>query len=221
MPAGTISAIQAQASDAQRVNLFINGAFALGVSLNTLARERLYVGQQLSEEDFARLEQAEQHDRAISAALEAIEARPRSIAELRQRLQRRGFAPDAIDSAVERLAQLGLADDVQFARFWVESRQRSRPRGAGALRDELRRKGVAGAVISDTLSDDELVGDAQAQVEQIARAALRKYLSAPDYTTFQRRLGGFLLRRGFSPAVVHPLIARLWREHGRSEDEET
>src|SRR6266542_33079 len=112
MPEGTITALRAQANDSQRVNVFVDGAFAIGVSLATLAKAGLYVGTPISAEEFARLEQVESGDKAFQAAL-------------------------------ARLAELGLVDDAAFARFWVENRQACRPRGAGALRDELRRKGIA------------------------------------------------------------------------------
>src|SRR5262245_29551432 len=147
MPVGTITALQAQLSDSQRVNVFIDGDFALGVSLATLARERLYVGQVLGLEDYARLERAEQADRALSAALRALDARPRSTAELRLRLKRKGFDPESVDAALARLTELGLLDDQTFARAWVENRQNARPRGTSALRDELRRKGVDAEII--------------------------------------------------------------------------
>jgi regulatory protein len=62
MPAGTITALRAQAKDPQRVNVFVNGEFAIGVSLNPVSKEGLYVGKQLSEEDYARIERAEGYD---------------------------------------------------------------------------------------------------------------------------------------------------------------
>jgi regulatory protein len=212
MPAGKITTLQAQANDPQRVNLFIDGVFAIGVSLTTLARERLYVGQELTAEEYARLERAEQADRAISAALRALDARPRSIAELRDRLGRKGFDADLIELAIERLSDLGLVDDRAFARFWVEQRQHLRPRGPNALRDELRRKGVETGLIGETLSDVELVGDSVEQAEALARRALGRYAGAADYQTFARRMGGFLQRRGYQLDTIRPIVTQLWNE---------
>jgi regulatory protein len=214
MPAGTITTLQAQANDPQRVNVFIDGTFALGVSLTTLAKERLFVGQRLSEEEYQRLERAELAERAVRAGARALEARPRSVAELRERLQRKGYEPDIIELALARLVDIGLVNDDAFARYWIESRQNSRPRGQAALRDELRRKGLSTGVITTALSDEELVGDPAAQIEQVARAALRKYVAAPDYQTFARRLGGYLMRRGFQHGMIRPLVVRLWEEIG-------
>ena len=212
MPAGTITALRAQANDPQRVNIFIDGAFALGVSLNTISKEGLYVGKMLSEEEYARVAGAEGADRALQAALRFLEARPRSTVEIRERLRRKAFEPDAISAVLDRLGELGLVDDAAFARFWVENRQSSRPRGTGMLRDELRRKGIDRAVADTILGDDHLVGDEAEQVWTLARAALRKYAGAADRATFMRRMGGYLQRRGFSFDTIRPVVEQLWSE---------
>lgn len=212
MPAGTITALRAQAHDPQRVNIFIDDEFAIGVSLNTITKIGLYVGRVLDEADYARIEQTESADKAFQVALRFLEARPRSIAEIRDRLQRKEFSAEVIAAAVERLSALGLVDDASFARFWVENRQACRPRGVSALRDELRRKGIARDVVTTVLSDDSLTGDEAGRAMTLARSALRKYANASDYATFTRRLGGYLQRRGFGFEVICPIIDQLWAE---------
>lgn len=221
MPAGTITALRAQANDSQRVNIFIDGAFALGVSLTTLSKARLYVGKALTDEEFAQLEHAEQGSKAYQAALRLLEARPRSTAEIRDRLRRKEFAPEAIDHAVERLGELGLLDDRAFAKLWVENRQTYRPRGPAALRNELRRKGVDRALVDQVLSNEALTGDPAAHAAELARSVVHKYAHADSRATFTRKLGGFLQRRGFDFETIRPIIDQLWSElEQRAEDDE-
>lgn len=212
MPNGTITALRAQAHDSQRVNVFIDGEFALGVSLNTLTREGLYVGKVLDAEAWERLETAESADKALHAALRWLETRPRSAAELRERLQRKGFAANASDAAIARLTDLGLIDDAAFTRFWVENRLAYRPRGVRALRDELRRKGIARDVIEAALSDEEVTSDEPDRALTLARKALRKYSDVADKASFQRRMGGYLQRRGFGFDTIAPILDTLWNE---------
>ena len=212
MPAGKITHLRAQAKDSQRVNMFIDHTFALGVSLTTLAKAGLFVGKEISEEEYAQIEQIESADKAFQAALRFLEARPRSTAEVRERLARKDFAPEAIDAALGRLAELDLLDDAAFARLWVENRQSCRPRGVNALRDELRRKGIDSDVATAVLSDDALTGDEAGRALTLARGALRKYAGSRDRNTFARRMGGYLQRRGFGFDVVHPIIDQLWSE---------
>ena len=220
MPAGKITALRAQAKDPQRVNVFVDGEFAIGVSLTTITKVGLHVGKQLSTEEFARLEQIESDDKAYVAALRFLEARPRSIAEVRARLGRKDFAPEAIDAAVARLAELELLDDAAFARFWVENRQANRPRGAGALRDELRRKGIDTDTAAQVLSDESLTGDESAGAWRLARGALHKYAGSRDRNAFTRRMGSYLQRRGFSFEVIRPIVDQLWGEVSGATNED-
>ena len=220
MPAGKITALRAQAKDSQRVNVFVDGEFAIGISLTTITKTGLHVGKQLSAEEFAKLEQTESGDKAYLAALRFLEARPRSIAEVRARLGRKDFAPEAIDAAIARLAELELLDDAAFARYWVENRVAYRPRGAGALRDELRRKGIDADVTAELLNDTALAGDESASAWGLARGALHKYAGSQDRNAFTRRMGSFLQRRGYTFEVIRPIVDQLWAEVSAAEDAE-
>jgi regulatory protein len=81
-----------------------------------------------------------------------------------------------------------------------------------ALRSELYRKGIDRTTIDATLSDTDLTGDEYEQALTLARAALRKYADAPNYATFQRRLGGYLQRRGFGFDTISSILDLLWQE---------
>src|SRR6266498_409411 len=212
MPAGQITALRAQAKDPQRVNVFVDGEFAIGVGLTTITKTGLHVGKQLSDEEFAKLEQIESGDKAYLAALRFLEARPRSIAEVRARLGRKDYAPEAIDAAIMRLAELELLDDAAFARYWVENRQANRPRGTGALRDELRRKGIDADVTAEVLNDDTLTGDEAASEWVLACGALRKYAGSRDRNAFTRRMGSYLQRNGYTFEIIRPIVDQLWAE---------
>ena len=78
----------------------------------------------------------------LEAAARFLETRSRSVAEVRRRLMTAGYRSELVDGAIARLLELGMLDDEAFARAWVESRDRARPRGERAIRDELRLKGV-------------------------------------------------------------------------------
>src|SRR6187455_603380 len=107
-------------------------------------------------ESFAerRERRAEVDDPAVvlEAAARFLEVRSRSVAEVRRRLTTNGYRADLVDGAITRMTELGMLDDDAFARAWVESRDRSRPRGERAIRVELGQKGVDRAVIDEVLA---------------------------------------------------------------------
>ena len=83
----------------------------------------------------------------LEAAARFLEARSRSVAEVRRRLTSAGYRTELVDGAIARMTDLGMLDDETFARAWVESRDRARPRGERALQNELRLKGIDRAVV--------------------------------------------------------------------------
>ena len=70
----------------------------------------------------------------LEAAARFLEPRARSVAEVRRRLTGAGYRADLVDGVIERLLEFGMLDDEAFARAWVESRDRARPRGERAIR---------------------------------------------------------------------------------------
>ncbi|HEU0235743.1 MAG TPA: regulatory protein RecX [Candidatus Limnocylindrales bacterium] len=95
----------------------------------------------------------------LDAAARFLEARSRSVAEVRRRLTGAGYRAELVDGAIARLLEIGILDDEVFARLWVESRDRAHPRGEAALRRELRLKGVEPAVIDAVLAERDSPSD--------------------------------------------------------------
>ncbi len=215
MPEGVITALRAQERDSQRVNVFIDDTFAIGVSLDTLAAEGLYVGKPIDAVTWARLEATEQTAQAFQRALRFLQGRPRSTAEVRQRLRRAAYADATIEAVIARLTELALLDDAEFARLWIAHRQHHNPRGTALLRVELRQKGLDREVIEAALAaaqEHTDYPDEARQARQLALDVLPRYGNAPDKATFERRLGGYLHRRGFAFATIRPILAELWQQ---------
>ena len=104
----------------------------------------------------------------LEAALRFLEPRERSIGEVRRRLSRVGYREELVEGAIARLIELGMLDDQAFARSWIESRDRARPRGERALRFELARKGI-----DRKTADETIAARAAEQPEADALAAAR------------------------------------------------
>jgi regulatory protein len=193
-----------------RADIFLDGRFALSLSVALVLQAGLRPGDVLTAERLEALRWADERQQAHEAALRLLAYRPRSEAELRFRLARRGLPPGAVQDAIERLRQQGLLDDDAFARYWVEARQQSSPRGRRLLQQELAAKGVASETARRALAT---VAD-----EEAARRAAEKKASSLhglDYPTFRRRLGQFLLRRGFPYETARGLVQELWRDSQR------
>jgi regulatory protein len=210
--AGTITSLVAQEHNKERVSVFIDGEFAFGLAL--IEALKLRKGQQLSETEIARLRALDEIEVAHEAALNFLSYRPRSIDEVRRRLEERKFSQQAIEKVSERLQKAGLLDDEAFARYWIENREQFGPRSARALRQELRQKGVPDLTIVTAL-------DGLDEEEAAYRAAghQARRLTGLDRQAFRKKIGDFLTRRGFSYDVTRDVTNRLWAEHCEQNDD--
>jgi len=206
-----ITAIRKQRREG-RVSLYLDGRFALGLTLDAIAAAGLRVGDEIDDDALRSLRCNAAAADATAAAMRLLSYRPRSETELRQRLARRGAPADLVDGAIARLHELGLVDDAAFARAWVEGRSRLSPRSRRLLRRELQAKGIEGEAAREALvsQDDE---DAALRAAGRRAAAMRGL----PYPEFRRRLGEFLRRRGFDSATVRHTADRLWRDVGGSD----
>jgi len=194
-----------------RVDVFVDGRLALSLSVALVVQAGLKHGDIVTAERLEALRQADERQQAHEAALRLLAYRPRSEAEVRSRLARRGLPPGVVQETMERLREQGLLDDEAFARYWVDTRQQSSPRGRRLLRRELLAKGIAVETAAEAV--------ATVAEEEIARRAAEKKANSLrnlDYPAFRRHLGQFLLRRGFPYETARVLVEELWRESQRA-----
>jgi regulatory protein len=210
-----ITAIEPQQKNLQRVNIYLDGEFAFWLARVTAGW--LMVGQELSKEKIALLQSEDANETAYQKALHFMSYRPRSSAEVRQNLTKRGISETLVEETVNRLQRAGLINDAEFAQAWVENRNTFQPRSKSALRMELRRKGLDEEVFQPVL--DEKVDE-----DALALEAARKYarrLAGLEWLAFRQKLGGFLARRGFSYATLSPVVSEVWKETQTADDQET
>ncbi len=139
----------------------------------------------------------------LAYALRLLGRRAHSVEELRQKLLARSVAPDEVEVVMRKLQETRLTDDQAFAQSWVRSRDRSRPRAGYLLKQELARKGVDAAHISEALESRELTDVAAAK--QLVTKQLSR-LQGLDREVQRRRIAGYLQRRGFSYDIVAEVL---------------
>ena len=159
----------------------------------------------------------------MDAAARFLEARQRSESEVRRKLTTLGYRTELVDQVVGKLTDLRYLDDEAFARAWVESRDRARPRGEHALRRELQLKGVDRALVDGILGDRRdgaregaaAAGDGEpanpddAAAERLLRRKLPAILREADPRRRRQRAYALLARSGFGPDVCSTVSRRV------------
>ncbi len=157
----------------------------------------------------------------LEAAARFLEPRARSVAEVRRRLTGAGYQGTLVEGAITRMLELGMLDDEAFARAWVESRDRARPRGELAIRQELGLKGVdrttADLVLAERreaaagIPTDE--GSASSPDEVAARRLIarnaRSLARVADPRQRRQRAYALLARNGFDSDVCRSVAAEV------------
>ena len=208
---GAVTAIRAQVRQSQRVSIDIDGEFAIGVSLDTLAHEGIFVGQHLDQQHIDRLVASDNYDRAKQSALRLLEIRPRSHRELTDRLRQKAYDSTTISAVCARLSEAGLIDDHAFATYLVEQRIRTASRGSSAIQRDLYKHGITKDAIS-TLSQQHDIGASDADHALLYARKLANRLRGLDKVTYTRRLSGVLLRRGYPMSAVRAAVQTCWAE---------
>ncbi len=200
-----ITGLKVQKRNQQRINVYLDGGYAFGLSRITAAWLR--VGQELSEEKITELKVQDLNEVAYQQALRYLKFRPRTETEIRWNLEGHHFTEHVIEDILIRLRESGLVDDTRFARTWIENRNEFRPRSRRALSIELRQRGL----------DEDIAAEALAEIDDEAlayQAAIRQSskLKNLEWLDFRRKLTGFLGRRGFNYEVISIVVKRVWDE---------
>jgi regulatory protein len=150
--------------------------------------------------------ESDRDEQARAVCLRLLTARAHTRAELAGQLAKRGYPDDVSARVLDRLADVGLIDDADFAEQWVRSRRQHSGKGKRALIAELRNKGVDNDLIVAAVDDDE-PGAERARAEQLVADKLRRErLTDADEAKLARRLVGMLARRGYGQSMAFNVV---------------
>jgi regulatory protein len=138
------------------------------------------------------------------AALKLLDRTRRTRSDLQRRLKDKGYLLLAIGPALDRLSEVGLVDDAEFARAWLAGRWGRRPSGWRKLQQELRAKGIADEDIERARAQLAERGGAPDEVESAAKLvaqAMRRYARL-DPRQQRQRLYALLARHGYGSDTI-------------------
>ncbi len=201
-----VTKIEYQKRDPNRVNIYIDEQFFCGISLDTLAKENLYEGLNVDEHTLERIVQTDLMSRFLTRVTEYLSHSPKTEFQVLRYLRNLKFKKKDIwfkqdinlewdiffEEIVSKLKKYKYIDDENFARMFVQSRLRSKPRGKSVLIGELLSKGVS-REIADTVCEQEVVDELD-----ILRNSFEKRYRGRVFDIKDQKMVNFLLRKGFS-----------------------
>jgi regulatory protein len=196
---GTITALTVRKGRSDRIAVYLNGAFALELAAVLVDQAGLRGGDLLTAAARDRLIEEDAPYRARSRSLRLLALRDRSRGEVESRLQTLGFEPEVVAGTVSWLQGLGYLDDGRFATGYAADRLRA-GWGERRVRAELRRKGIDQGLVEAALEAEGVNAQAAAEgADSLLETARRRFGAqfVSDPKGAERRLAGFLVRRGY------------------------
>lgn len=203
-----ITDIKPQKRHSERRSIFVDNEFLCGVDEEIVAILGLKVGQEIDKRRIKEILHKEVVKKAKDYAFKLLSYRPRSIRELQDRLKKKDYSSKVTSKVVKNLKRLKFLNDKEFARMWVESRIKTRPMGRYRLYQELIQKGIDRELTEEALSNYKEEKEIELARELVQKKLKSSYRSL-DNLTAQRRLYGFLQRRGFSYDTIQEVVKEL------------
>lgn len=149
--------------------------------------------------------------------LRQLTASAKSRAQLKTKLLEKEIPENIAEELLDRFEEIQLVDDEAFAEGWVRSRARSRGLARGAIKRELREKGVDDETAQQALEqiDD---GDEEERARELVRTKLRPDSMGADRDKALRRLVGMLARKGYGGSMAFRIAREEWEVRFGEQD---
>jgi regulatory protein len=199
---GKITRIEQQKKKKNRVNIYIDGAFSLGLYKDTVIKFHLYENKEITSDEVSLIKDFEATTDAKEKARNYISYRERSEKEIKDYLKNKGIKEEVSKKILSDFKKASLIDDHRFAAMWIKDRNKNNPKGNFALKMELKNKGIEEAEIEDLLKCVDEKQNAQKALEK----AFRKY---GKKKTSKKKILEYLKRRGFEIQTALEVLNEL------------
>lgn len=141
---------------------------------------------------------------AMNSCLWHLNQSPKTRQELKEKLKLKEIPDDIIEETLDRMEELKYLNDEMYTEIFVRNKQDFRSLGKGAIRQELRRKGVEAEIIETALEEV----DEDDERERARNLVLKKMRSTTRLDRKKRsdRLVGMLMRKGYGGNIVFSVV---------------
>lgn len=197
----TITKIESQIKNKDRVNIYLDGEFALGCSVEIALNNHLKENYEITNEQLDNLVFENEKSMALSKALNLIGKNLKTKKQLRTYLKDKGYSFRIIDYVLEKLTEYNYINDENYAKIYVRSVKHKY--GKLKIINELKMKGVSERDINEALIDFE-------PEDEVVLNLAQKYLKNKDATSDNiSKLYRFLISKGFGYETVMRVIKSI------------
>lgn len=190
-----------------KVHIYIDGEYRATVDGDFWYSEGYRHKKEINEEELTELLSEVGFRRAYNKALDLLSRRPHGAFELQKKLRERDFSEEEAGRAVERLEELGLINDEQFAVLLASELYERKGYSAKRIQQELIFRGIDRQISQNAVESIDI--NAQNRIILLVR---KKYLSKLQDEKGRRRTVDALLRLGYSYGDIKSALEEIERE---------
>lgn len=199
-----ISKLEIQKRNKSRVNLYLDGEFFCGLSLETVIKNHLKEGEKVSQAQVNLLKTDSERKSALDKVMRHMSRTPKTEKELYFFLKKKEFEPKVIGFVLNKLKEYDLIDDALYAKNYVTSK--SKKQGRRKIAYDLRRRGISEDLIDYSLQN---FSEEKESIYEIAK----KYLRNKDLTPLtKQKTYRYLASRGFITSDILSCLNTIFKK---------
>ena len=178
---------------ANKIHIYVDEEYRATVDSDYWYSEKYRNIKDINEEELTELLDAVSFRRAYNKSLDLLSRRPYGTKELIKKLCEKGHEKDSAEKACERLLELGLLNDEEYARILATDLLERKNYGIKRIKQELNIRGINRDIIENTI--DLLDND---PVNRIIILVKKKYINKINDEKGRKRTVDALMRLGYS-----------------------
>lgn len=198
-----ITKIEYQKRNKSRVNLYADEKFIGGLSVETVMKNHIKVGQEINENTLSYLTTQTEKEVALNLATRYIAKSQKTAKEVTDHLLKKGFEQEAVDFAIEKMQEYGYVDDELYTKSFVKFK--SKDNGKRKLKYALKNKGISEEIIGENLDNLDST--------EAVKNTLEKYLkNKPFDQKTKEKAYRHLASRGFESGEIVSALNKYIKE---------
>jgi regulatory protein len=189
---------------ANKIHIYVDDEYCATVDSDYWYSEKYRKLKEINEEELTELLDAVSFRRAYNKGLDYLSRRPYGTKELIKKLCEKGHEKDAAEKACDRLLELGLLNDEEYARILANDLFERKKYGIKRIKQELAYRGIPREIIENTV--DTLDNDAENRIILVVK---KKYLNKLNDEKGRKRAVDGLMRLGFSYSDIKSALRKV------------
>ncbi|ERI90158.1 regulatory protein RecX [Clostridiales bacterium oral taxon 876 str. F0540] len=205
-----ITKIETQKKNIDRVNIYINHEYAFSCSAELIYIHKLKVNEKVDLDDLKEVIDQDNFMKCKNAALKIVERGYKTEKQVYDKLIQKEYEEAYVEKVIEFLKNYNLINDREYAKLYINDKIKLQ--GRNKIKYDLIKKGIEEHIIEDMLenSDKHISESAALSIAEKKYRSLSR--SENDQKKIYKKLGEFMLRKGYSWGEVKLVLNSILKD---------